>query len=71
MQGKTEALKKSDTRGDLARESEHMRNKGKNQPTKQQQTMINTDVFLSGWKLYKGREKYSFTNAPESAGHGC
>lgn len=67
MQGKIEALKKSDTRGDLARESEHMRNK----PNKQQQTMINTDVFLSGWKLNKGREKYSFTNAPESAGHGC
>lgn len=42
MQGKTDAFKKSDTRGGLARESKQMRNKR----NKTQQTMINLDVFL-------------------------
>ena len=65
MQGKIEALKKSDTRGDLARESEHMRNKRKKTYNDKPR------CFLLRWKFYKGREKYSFTNNPESTEHSC
>lgn len=64
MQGKTGALKKSDTRGDLARKDEHMRKKRrkKHQSDKHR-------CFVLGWKYYKG--KHSFASTPEGTEHGC